>query len=197
MSGSRWVITPLWLSGSLRSSLYSSVYSYYVFLVSTASVRSIPFLSFTVPIFAWDVLLLSLIFLKRSLVFPILLFSSISLQWSLRKAFLSLLTVLWNSAFRWVYLSFSPLSLTSLFSPPLQHFYLPYNISSTGVYYSSHRYSYIWTNFSCCPKSFHRFSYFLLKTPKLYFFFFFLSLVVVLRLLPAVSLSMWALVFAA
>jgi len=30
---------------------------------------------------------------KRSLVFPILLFSSISLHWSLRKAFLSLLTV--------------------------------------------------------------------------------------------------------
>ena len=32
----------------------------------------------------------SLIFLKRSLVFPILLFSSISLHWSLRKVFLSL-----------------------------------------------------------------------------------------------------------
>ena len=36
--------------------------------------------------------------LKRSLVFPILLFSSISLHWSLRKAFLSLLAILWNSA---------------------------------------------------------------------------------------------------
>ena len=46
-------------------------------------------------------------FLKRSLVFPILLFSSISLHWSLRKAFLSLLAILWNSAFKWVYLSFS------------------------------------------------------------------------------------------
>ena len=44
---------------------------------------------------------------KRSLVFPILLFSSISLHWLLKKAFLSLLAVLWNSAFRWVYLSFS------------------------------------------------------------------------------------------
>ena len=53
-------------------------------------------------------------FLERSLVFPILLFSSISLHWSLRKAFLSLLTILWNSAFRWVYLSFSPLPFTSL-----------------------------------------------------------------------------------
>ena len=78
-----------WLSGSLRSSLYSSVYPYYLFLVSSASVGSIPFLSFIVPIFAWNVPLVSLIFLKRSLVFPTLLFSSISLHWSLRKAFLS------------------------------------------------------------------------------------------------------------
>ena len=36
---------------------------------------------------------------KRSLVFPILLFSSISLHWSLRKAFLSLLAILWNYGF--------------------------------------------------------------------------------------------------
>ena len=58
--------------------------------------------------------LVSLIFLKRSLVFPILLFSSISLHWSLRKAFLSLHAILWNSAFRWMYLSFSHLPLASL-----------------------------------------------------------------------------------
>ena len=45
---------------------------------------------------------------------PILLFLSISLQWSLRKAFLSLLGLLWNSAFKWVYLSFSPLPFPSL-----------------------------------------------------------------------------------
>ena len=62
MSGSRWVITPSWLSGSLRSFLYSySVYSCHPFLIS-ASVRSISFLSFTVPIFAWNVTLVSLIF---------------------------------------------------------------------------------------------------------------------------------------
>ena len=48
-----------------------------------ASVRSIPFLSFTVPIFAWNVPLVSLIFLERSVVFPILLFSSISLHYSI------------------------------------------------------------------------------------------------------------------
>ena len=45
-------------------------------------------------------------FLKRSLVFSILSFSSISLHWSLRKAFLSLLSLLWSSGFRWIYLSF-------------------------------------------------------------------------------------------
>ena len=55
-----------------------------------------------------------LIFLKRSLVFPILLFSFISLHWSLRQAFLSLLAILWNSSFRWVYLSFPPSLLASL-----------------------------------------------------------------------------------
>ena len=57
-----------------------------------------PFLSFIEPIFAWNVPLVFLIFLKQSLVFPILLFSSISLHWSLRMAFLSLLAILWNSA---------------------------------------------------------------------------------------------------
>ena len=51
---------------------------------------------------------------KRCLVFPILLFPSISLHWSVRKAFLSLLAILWNSAFKWVYLSLSPLLFTSL-----------------------------------------------------------------------------------
>ena len=104
MSGSRGVITPSWLSESWRSFLYSSVYSCHL-LISSA-VRSIPFLSFIEPIFAWNVPLVSLIFLKRSLFFPILLFSSISLHWSLRKAFLSLLAILWNSAFKSFLFSF-------------------------------------------------------------------------------------------
>jgi len=105
MSGSRWVFTPSWLSGSWRSFLYSSsVYSCHLFLISSAYVRPIPFLSFIVPIFTWNNPLVLLIFLKRSLVFPILLFSSVTLHWSLRKAFLSLLDILWNSAFKWVYL---------------------------------------------------------------------------------------------
>ena len=116
MSGSRWVIKPSWLSRSWRSFLYSSsLYSCHLFLISSASVMSIPFLSFIVPIFAWNVSLVSLIFLKRSLVFPILLFSSISLHWSLRKAFLSLFVILWNSAFKWVYRSFA-FSFSTFFS---------------------------------------------------------------------------------
>ena len=90
----------------------SSVYSCH--LLSSASVRSIQFLSFIMPIFAWSVHLVSLIFWKRSLVFPILFFSSISLCWSWRKAFLSLLAILWKSAFRCLYLSFSHLLLASL-----------------------------------------------------------------------------------
>ena len=46
MSGSRWVITPSWLSWSWRSLLYSSpVYPCHLFLVSSASIRSLPFLS--------------------------------------------------------------------------------------------------------------------------------------------------------
>ena len=127
LSGSRWVITPSWLSGSWRSFLYTSsvyslmvksqlavislpgkshglrslagyspwgrkeldttewlnflsfffsVYSCHLFLVSSASVRSICVLSFIVPISAWNVPLVSPIFLKRSLVFPILLFGT-------------------------------------------------------------------------------------------------------------------------
>ena len=113
MSGSSWVITPSWLLGSLNSFLSSSVYSCHL-LIYSASVRSIPFLSFVVPIIAWNVPLISLIFLKRSLVFLHLLFSSISWHWSLRKSFLFLLAILWNSAFRCLYLSFSPLPLASL-----------------------------------------------------------------------------------
>ena len=82
--------------------------------MSSDSVRFILILSFIVPIFAWNIPLICLIFLKRSLVFPILLFSSLSLHWISMKVFLTLLAILWNSAFRWVYLSFSPLPLPSL-----------------------------------------------------------------------------------
>ena len=42
------------------------------------------------------------------------LFSSISLHCLLRKVFLSPLAILWNSAFKWLYLSFLPLPFSSL-----------------------------------------------------------------------------------
>ena len=60
-----------------------------------------------------------LIFLNRSLVFPLLLFSSIIKHCSLKKAFLSLLAILWNSEFNVMYLSLSPLLFASLHSSAL------------------------------------------------------------------------------
>jgi len=83
----------------------------YLFLISSASVRSLPFLSFIVPIFAWNVPL-SFQFSWGDL----LLFSSLSLHCSFKKAFLFPLAILWNSAFSWVYLSLSPLPFTSFLS---------------------------------------------------------------------------------
>ena len=58
--------------------LYSfSVYSCLFFLISSVSVRSTPFISFIEAIFARNIPLVSLFFLKWSLIFSILLFSSI------------------------------------------------------------------------------------------------------------------------
>ena len=109
--------TPLWLSKLLRPFSFNYfVYSCHLFLISSSSVRSLLFLSFIMPILAWNIHLMSPIFLKRSLVFPILLFSSISLYCSLKKALLSLLAIFWNSAFSWVYFSFSSLPFIFLFS---------------------------------------------------------------------------------
>ena len=109
MSGSRWVTTPSWLSTSLQSSLYSSfVYSYRLFLIScfcfvlTVSVpyHAHPCVKCSLDISNWA---------KESLVFPVLLFSSMYSHYSLKRlSYLSLL--LWNSVFRWVYLSLSPLT---------------------------------------------------------------------------------------
>ena len=89
MSGSRWVITPSWLSESLRSFLYSfSMYSYHLFLY--------------------------ILLLLGPCCFCPLLCPSLH---EMKKTFLSLLVILWNSAFRWIYLSFSPFPFVShLFS---------------------------------------------------------------------------------
>ena len=52
------------------------MYSCHLFLISSASIRPLPFLSFIVPVFAWNVTLMSPVFLKRPLVFSLLLFHS-------------------------------------------------------------------------------------------------------------------------
>ena len=60
-------------SGSLSSFLCSSsVYYYHLFLISSVSTRSLPFLSFIVPIFGQNVVLIFLIFLQRSPAFPLI-----------------------------------------------------------------------------------------------------------------------------
>ena len=134
MSGSWWVITPSWLSESWRPFLYSSfVYSCHLFLISSASVRSIPFLSFIEPIFAWNVPLVSLIFLKRYLVFLFLLFSSIFCtdHWA-RFPYLSLLffgAVYSNACIFPFLLCLSLLFFSQLFIRPPQTTILPFCIS--------------------------------------------------------------------
>ena len=66
----------------------SPVYSCHLLSIHAASLRSISFLYFTEPIFAWHVPLVSLIFLKRCLVFP-----SSELNWTEHHG--SCVTLLW------------------------------------------------------------------------------------------------------
>ena len=149
--GSRWVITTLWLSWSLISFWYSSsVYSCYLFFTSSASVRSWLFLSFIMLILAWNIPLISSIFLKRSLVFPILLFSSISLHCSFKKAFLSPLAGE-NSAFSWVYRPIFPLPFTSLLSSAIckassDKYFVFLHFFYFGMVLVSTSYTMLWTS---------------------------------------------------
>ena len=70
MSGSRWVIKSLSWRFFCTVLLCILATSYYLLLL----LGPYHFCSFFEPIFAWNILLLSLIFLKRSPIFPILLF---------------------------------------------------------------------------------------------------------------------------
>ena len=132
MSGSRWVITPFWLFGTQGSFLYSSsVCSCNVFLISSASVKSKPFLSFIVHIFVWNVSLVSLIFLKRSLVFPILLFSCFFALIN-EEGFLIFPCYWTQDSNEYIFpflLCLSLLSFSQLFVRPLQTTILPFCIS--------------------------------------------------------------------
>ena len=116
------------------------VFFCYLFLISSASVRSIPFLSFIEPIFAWNVPLVSnfleeISSLSHSVVF--LYFFALIVE----EDFLFSPCILWNSAFRCLYLSFSPLHFTSLLfisickASPDNHLYSPWTSlgQNTGV----------------------------------------------------------------
>ena len=133
MSGSRWVAKWSWLSGPLRTFLYSlSVYSCHLFLISSVSVRSLPFLSFIVPISAWNVPLVSPIFLKRSIVFHILLFSLFLCIVHLRRPYLSLLLSGTLHSVGYIFpfcLCRSLLFFSQLFVRPPQIIMLPFCIS--------------------------------------------------------------------
>ena len=78
----------------------SSVYSCHLILIPCFSA----FLSFIMPILIWNVSLVSVVFLKRSIVFSILLFLCIV---HLRR--ISYLSILWNYAFSWIYIFLFPL----------------------------------------------------------------------------------------
>ena len=114
MSGPRWVITLSWLSGSWKSFLYSySMYSCHIFLISFASVRSVSLLSIIVPIFAWYVPFISLIFLERSLVFPFYCFPLFVCIDHLRRLYYCSL-LLFGTLHSDGYTDYSPLPFTSL-----------------------------------------------------------------------------------
>ena len=114
MSDSRWVITPSWLSGSWRSFLYSSSVHFLPPLLNIfCFCRSVPFLSFIVPISAWNVPVVSLIEeisgLSHSIVF-LYFFALVTEEGFLISPCSSL------ELFKWLYLSFSPFPFTSLLS---------------------------------------------------------------------------------
>ena len=107
------------LSHSIVFLLYCLSFPFYCFPFV------LPF--FPILLFSFCIAFLShsIVFLLYCLSFPFYCFPLfllyclslgllISLHWSLRKAFVSLLAILWNSAFKWIYLSFSPLPLASL-----------------------------------------------------------------------------------
>ena len=80
-SGFRWLFMVIWVIKTLYS---SSLYSCHLFLISSDSVRSIPFLSFSVPIFAWNVpqylsylpglIVIDMVFKRTKTVFPLMFY---------------------------------------------------------------------------------------------------------------------------
>ena len=85
----------------------------HLFLIPYASLRSILFLSFIKPIFAWNVPFLSLISWRDLKSFPFCCFPLFLCIDNWRRLSY-LFALLWNSAFKWEYRSFSPLLFASL-----------------------------------------------------------------------------------
>ena len=130
----------------------SSVYSCHL-LISSASVRSIPFLSFIEPIFAWNVPMVSLIFLEEisspshSVVF-LYFFAFITEEGFLVSSCYSL-----ELCIQMLYLSFSPLLFFKIFLYFYFYFILLYNtvlvlpyidMNPPQVYMSSQTWTPIW-----------------------------------------------------
>jgi len=112
MCGSRWVITPWWLFGSLRSFFYSSVYSYHLFLISIASemVHTISVLYCAHLCMKCSLGISNFLKEISSLAHSLFSLYFFFLHCSLKRFFLYLLAILWNSAFEWVYLFPFPLA---------------------------------------------------------------------------------------
>ena len=133
ISGFTWVTQASSLFRSLWPFLYSSsVHSCHLFLISSASVRSLTFLSFIVPILAESVPLVVPIFLKQSLFFTILLFSSNSCHVHLWR--LSYIPLLFSGSLHSIeciflfLLCLSLLVFSQLFLRPPQASPFPYHI---------------------------------------------------------------------
>ena len=97
MSGSGWVIVPSWLSRSWGSfcTVFLCIFSTSSYIFCFCYVHTVSVLYYAHLYMKYS--LVSLVLFKTSLFFPILLFSSISLHWLLKKAFLSVLVTLWDS----------------------------------------------------------------------------------------------------
>ena len=114
---------------------FFSQFFYYAFhfLISSASVRSTPFLSFIEPMFAWNVPLISLIFLNNLWSFPFCcfpLFLCIDHWRRLSYLFLLFFGTLHSDAYIFPFLlSFSLLFFSQLFVRPPQIALLLFGIS--------------------------------------------------------------------
>ena len=102
------------------------------YCIGTWNVRSIPFLSFIEPTFAWNIPLISLIFLKRSLVFPVCsfpLFLCIDCWRRLSYLFFLFFGTLHSNGYIFSHLPFTCLLFPAI-CKPYQTTILPFCISS-------------------------------------------------------------------